>query len=174
MNKVVKRKCTPGCDLIASTGAMFPMVIVLFVSLIVVGCGEIGMLVSETQSFTGKDSITLQTSRPDILDVSAEVGKSLGYNVSGLDREDGVLTLASSTSLLTGVLIGQINQSTLTISSQEGGKKLGIGVLVAGNFGTGGQEAAMKLVNDFKTKLLSRIGQPSGLQTNRIGVRREY
>lgn len=135
------------------------IVIGICISLIFVGCAEIGLMGSKTQTFNGKDSITLQTPRSDILDIVAEVGKSLGYNVSGLDRESGTISLSSSASLFTGVMIGKINRSTLHISSLEGGKKLGILVMLVGNFGTGGQEAATRLVEDFKAELLKKIGQ---------------
>lgn len=138
---------------------MTNIVIGICISLILVGCAEIGLMGSKTQNFTGSDSITLQAPRPDILDVVAEVGKSLGYNVSGLDREAGTIYLSSSSSLFTGVMIGKINNSTLYISSLEGGKKLGIRVMLGGNFGTGGQEAATRLVEDFKAGLLKKIGQ---------------
>ena len=131
----------------------------IYISLTLAGCGSIGMMASETQTFTGKDSITLQIPRSDILEVIAEVGKSNGYNVSGLDIEAGTIVLSSSASLFTGVMIGKINQSTLCISSLEAEKKLGIDVWLMGNFGTGGQEAATNLVGDFKAKLLQKIGQ---------------
>ena len=55
------------------------------------------------------------------------------------------------------VLIGKMSQATLRISSKDNGKRLDIDVFVTGNFGTGGQEAAMKIIDDFKTKLLERI-----------------
>jgi len=38
------------------------------------------------------------------------------------------------------------------------GKKLNIDVILTGNFGTGGQEAAMDIVNEFKTRLSKKIG----------------
>ena len=135
---------------------MSNIVIGICISLILVGCAGIG-IISKMQTFTGRDSITLQAPRPDILDVVAEVGKSLGYDVSGLDREAGTISLSSKSSMFTGVMIGKTNFSTLTISSEEGGKKLGIRVVLGGNFGTGGQEAATRLVEDFKAELLKKI-----------------
>ena len=94
---------------------MSNIVIGICISLILVGCAEIGLIGSKTQTFTGRDSITLQALRPDILDVVAEVGKSLGYDVSGLDREAGTISLSSRSSMFTGVMIGKINHSTLRI-----------------------------------------------------------
>lgn len=157
MRKSVRSVIVSHC--LTLSGTVFPVAIGIYISLILVGCGTIGMMASETQTFNGKDSITLQTPKSDIIDVIADVGKSLGYNVSGLNRETGTISLSSSVSLFTGVMIGKINQSTLTIASEEGGKKLGIHVHLMGNFGTGGQEAATRLVEDFRAKLLEKIGQ---------------
>ena len=135
------------------------VVIGIYIALMLVGCAEIGFIGSKDQSFSGKDSMLLQVSRPDILDIIAEVGKSMGYSVSALDKGANTISLSSGSSVFTMVLIGKMSQATLTISSKNNGKRLDIDVFVMGNFGTGGQEAAMKLVNDFKAKLLERIGQ---------------
>ena len=144
-------------QLITSWRDFVLLVIGICIVLVLVGCGGVGLLGSKTQRFTGKDSILLQVSRPDILDIVAEVGKSMGYNVSALDREAKTISLSSSSSVFSTVLIGKMSQATLTISSKDNGKRLNIDVFVTGNFGTGGQEAAMKIIDDFKTKLLERI-----------------
>jgi hypothetical protein len=128
-------------------------------SLILVGCGEIGLMASETQTFTGNDSITLQAPRADILNIAAEVGKSLGYNVSRLDKDRGTISLSYDAGLFIGVMIGKIQNATLTISSENGENKLSVSVFLMGNFGEGGQEAAMGRIEDFKAKLLAKIGQ---------------
>mgnify|MGYP001610262669 CR=1 FL=1 len=141
------------------SGTVFPVAIGIYISLTLVGCGTVGMMASDAQTFTGKDSITLQTPRSDILDVVAEVGKSLGLTVTGLDKEAGTIHLSSGASFFTTMMIGKMNSSTLIISSQEGGRKLAVQVHVTGNFGTGGQEGAASLVGDFKAKLLQKIGQ---------------
>lgn len=140
--------------------AVFRVAIGICISLILVGCGSVGMMASKAQTFNGRDFITLQDQRSDILDVVAEVGKSLNYEISGLDREAGTISLSSRVSLFTGVMIGKYNETMLTISSEEDGKKLSINIYLQGNFGTGGQEAAMSLLGNFKSKLLEKIGLP--------------
>lgn len=139
--------------------SLFPVAIVIYLSLILVGCGAVGMMASKTESFTGDDSITLQAPREDILNVVAEVGKSLGYSVSSLDKKKGVIVLHYNLGSLASTTVGKIEKATLGIRSEEDGKKLFIGVKVIGNFGEGGQEAAMKRIEDFKAKLLEKIGQ---------------
>ena len=71
-------------QLITSWWDFVLLVIGICIVLVLVGCGGVGLLGSKAQRFTGKDSILLQVSRPDILDIVAEVGKSMGYNVSAL------------------------------------------------------------------------------------------
>lgn len=134
-----------------------PATIGIFFAVILVGCAPIGFIGSKDQSFTGKDSLLLQNPRPDILDVIAKVGKLMGYSVSALDKKANTISLSSRSSMFTTVLIGKMSRATLQISSKDRGKKLDIEVFVLGNFGTGGQEAAMKLIKDFKAKLLEKI-----------------
>jgi hypothetical protein len=131
----------------------------IFFAMMLVGCAGIGIVGSKDQRFTGKDSLLLQNPRPDILDVIAEVGKSMGYSVSSLNKEANTISLSSSSSMLTTSLIGKMSQATLLIFLKDRGEKLDIEVFVSGNFGTGGGESAMELINDFKAKLLEKIKQ---------------
>ena len=135
------------------------MVAGIYIVLMLVGCGGELRLGGKHQSFTGKESILLEDSRADILDIIAEVGKSLGYSVSALDKRANIISLSYSSSRLALHLMGKMSSAKLTISLKNNGKRLDLDVTVFGNFGTGGQEAAMKLVNDFKAKLLENIGQ---------------
>ncbi len=151
--------------------AVFALAIGIYLSLTLTGCSIIGLVVSENQTFHGKDSFTLQTPRTDTIDVMSNVGKSLGYNISGLDRERYTLSLSDQNSSFVYLLIGKTSRSTLSISSFDGGKKFDINVIVIGNFGNGSQEAAEKRVNDFKARLSERLGvkfSPSTLETSRL------
>lgn len=133
-------------------------ILTFFIS--VAGCAGFGYMVGgEIQTFQGRDSIILPVPRSDILDIVAEVGKSLGYSISGLDREAGTISLSSSTSPFTQAMIGKTNRSTLSVSLKEGGKKLDIHVSLIGNFGTAGQEEATNLVKDFKVNLSEKVGK---------------
>ena len=132
----------------------------IFLIMAIPGCGMVGMMAGGgTDNFMGEDSFTVQPPREDILDVVAQVGKSLGYKVSGLNKEMGTISLTSRTSMATGMLIGKQSNATLTVASKENGKKLGISIFLMGNFGTGGQEHAEKLMSEFKAKLSETLGQ---------------
>ena len=135
------------------------VVIGICITLMLIGCAEIGFLGSKEQTFTGKDQLFLPVPRPDILDIIADVGKSMGYSVSALDKKANIISLSYQSSMFTAVMIGKLTQSTLTVSSKDNGKRLDIDIFLTGNFGTGGQEEATKIVNNFKEKLLEKIGQ---------------
>jgi len=103
--------------------------------------------------------MVLDQPRADILDMIADVGKSMKFDVSAIDKNSGYITLSYGASFGTTMLIGKMQNSRLEFRITDGGKRLEIGVLVMGNFGTGGQEAADKLVADFKTRLAERLLQ---------------
>ena len=129
----------------------------------IAGCMEAGMI-SQTQTFNGRDSLTLETPKENILDIITEVGKSMGFRVSQLSKGDNVMppmiTLSSQSSMMGTMLIGSMSGSDLTVMIQEGGKKIDISISAYGNFGSGGQEAATKIMDDFKSRLLQRLTQP--------------
>ena len=135
----------------------FRYIAILALAFILAGCAEIGMFGSKDQSFSGTDSMVLDQPRADIFDVIAAVGKSMKFDVSGIDKNAGQITLSYGTSMGATILIGKMQNSSLTITTADDGKKLEIRVLVMGNFGTGGQEAADKLVADFKARLAERL-----------------
>ncbi|MCP1118682.1 hypothetical protein [Robbsia andropogonis] len=87
------------------------------------------------------------------------VGKELGYDVSGFDKDAGSITLSSNAGLFVGAMIGKIQRATIMVRSLNGGRKLDLTVSVYGNFDQGGQEAATKRLNAFKEKLLEKVGQ---------------
>lgn len=130
----------------------------LTVLMLLTGCAETGALDSPPKIFRGTEVLDLPVKRADILDVIADVGKSLGYSVSQLDRAAGIIGLSSDSSLLTRLLTGTMN--TLTLQTKEDGRRLAVNVMVSGFFGTGDQDAATRLVTDFKRKLIERLRQP--------------
>lgn len=128
----------------------------LSIALLVTGCAQVGYF-SKMKTFQGTDSMVLDAPRADILDVIKAVGKSMNYDVSTLDPNAGHITLSYGSGVVEILGIGKMNHSNLQITTQDGGKKLNIAVYVSGNFGTGGQDAATKLMTDFKIKLAERL-----------------
>ena len=128
----------------------------LGIALIVTGCAGLSMF-SKIKTFHGTDAMVLDPPRADILDVIKAVGTSMNYEVSALDQNAGHITLSHQSSVLGGVGIGKVSRKSLTLITQDDGKKLNITVQVTGNFGTGGQDVATKLMTDFKIKLAERL-----------------
>jgi hypothetical protein len=129
----------------------------IYVVLTLAGCTWIGLMRSDDQSFTGTDFLVLPASRADSLDIVAEVGKSMGFSVA--DREANIIRLSSSSSWYNTYVVGRLSYVTLRVSSVNEGTELNIDVYVSGNFDTGTQEAATKLMNDFKRGVLEAIAR---------------
>jgi hypothetical protein len=60
---------------------------------------------------------------------------------------------------LKAVLIGKHNVSDLTFYAWQGGKYMEVYVMVAGNFWSGTEKAATKMLSDFRTNLSKRVGE---------------
>lgn len=139
------------------SASLMSTVILACITLLLAGCGPYMWMFTEDQSFSGRDSLILEEPRADILDAAADAGRSLGYHVSSFNKEAGTLTLSSSTGTMTTVFTGKISYATLSVFVIDAGRKLDISVNAAGNFGSGGQEQAMSLVNDFKVRLVEKL-----------------
>ncbi len=128
----------------------------LFLVLIflIAGCGSIGTMISPSESYSGEDSFQPRVDKAaDIINAAAEVGKDMGFSVS--ERRAGMICLSSSTSLFIGVMVGKSNYSKICITKE--GDMLKLEVLVAGNFGTGGQQEAVTILGEFKKRLMKRL-----------------
>ena len=112
---------------------------------------------SEMQTFQGVDHVNIQEPREDILDIVAETGQSMGYNVSALNREIGTISLRTTGSAASRALFAKVTDATLRISKVDNGRRLNIDYMFMGNLGSGGQEAAMEAVDNFKEELLKRL-----------------
>jgi hypothetical protein len=129
-----------------------------FVVLFVTACGPVGTMVSQNKEFSGQNAITLSGSRPDIIDLIAEIGKSMGLSITQFSKETGTVGFGRNPNMAVGVLIGKISAVEMLVKVTEGGRQIYVSTAVAGNFGTGTQDAATQLFNEFKTKLLQRVG----------------
>lgn len=130
---------------------------ILLASITMTSCAEIGLL-SKTHSFQGKYSIVLDNSKADILTIIEEVGESMSLKVSQLDATQGIISLSSGLGVDASSLYGKYASRSISVKALDSGRKLEIEILVAGNFGTGVKEEADKVFNEFKMKLLEKIG----------------
>ncbi|NKE72971.1 hypothetical protein [Candidatus Manganitrophus noduliformans] len=126
--------------------------------LLFAGCSIIGVL-SPQERFQGTNTFSLPRSDERIFDLIAEIGKDMGMGVSELNHSLRRISLSSGSSGAGMILVGSMNSSTLSIQVSEDGKTLEIMTMVLGNFGTGNQEAATKLTEEFKTRLIKKVEQ---------------
>ena len=156
--------------------------IMVFTALTVSGCAVVGLFFKD-QTYGGREIWEIGTPPVDILSVIAETGKSMGLGVDywevknpppGLEyweskspppvdkndtRSSWIVLSADEFADLRGLFVGKSSVSGLSFEAREGGRKLEVSVIVLGKFGSGKQEAATKLLKDFRTNLSNRIGK---------------
>jgi len=163
----------------------------VFTVLTVSGCAVVGLF-SRDQTYGGREIWEIETPPGDILSTIAETGKSMGLGVdyweirnppAGLEywerkslppvdkndiRSSWIMLSADELADLRGLFRGKSSVSGLSFEAREGGKKLEVSVIVVGKFGSGKQEAATKLLKEFRTNLSNRIGRIMVIQ-NTLG-----
>jgi hypothetical protein len=156
--------------------------IIVLTALTVPGCAAVGLF-SKDQTHGGREIWEIETPPGDILSAIAETGKSMGLGVDywelknpppGLEywerkspppvdkndtRSSWIMLSADELADLRGLFIGKSSVSGLSFEAREGGRRLEVSVIVVGKFGSGRQEAATKLLKDFRTNLSNRIGK---------------
>lgn len=127
------------------------------------GCGVyLGMFAGKYDQFGTRESLTLETPRPDLIDVAAEVGKSLGYTVQEVSKPSGLLQLGRSSNVAVSQLVGtgEALTSILTVHVMGDRKSFDLEYAVAGQIvGGTAQERATKALEEYKRVLAERIGQ---------------
>lgn len=133
--------------------------ILLLILLFVTSCGDVGMMVSDITTYNGFDVLKFDTvkNQDKIFSTISEIGNTLGYSVSVLNRRKGIITLAKDAGLFMGVMVGKIDKSTVQFSITNGGKVIEIEILLIGNFNAGGNEAATRILDQFKSRLKRRM-----------------
>ena len=132
--------------------------VILFVSILFTGCGEVGLLAGGSiNQFTGSYGIKLDTAQANIYDVITAVGKEMDMSLNELDTTSHKITLSSGYSTAAAGLIGKSSASALSVALTDSLKNLAVAVTVQGNFGYGTKETADKIFNDFKGKLLAKL-----------------
>ena len=120
---------------------------------VLTGCGSVGMMVSPTKTYSGYETISLARTVPDYLNKAADVGTSLGYSVSRLNRSEHSIGFSKDAGLFVGVMIGKIERADVGLTFKNNGAVVEIEVHVMGNFDRGGQDTATTILNEFKSRL---------------------
>jgi len=141
--------------------------ILLFYLILLTGCmpGTIATLVTgPPENYTETDSLLLDSlpEKPDILDICAEVGKSMGLKAQRFSRNTLMLLSHSQIGLEAEIafrqaLIGTagVNVYSISISFIDSEKRLNIMTMVAATKNS--REKAESITKEFKEKLLERL-----------------
>jgi len=134
---------------------MRALVLAALTSFLLSGCAAAGFF-TPIETFDTNEHLELAEPRRGVLDVVAAVGKDLGYSVTSLDRAAGMIGLTSETSRALTFLVGKAGSVNLNITTS--GKTVTIHLWAIGNFGAASQDAATKLLTEFKGKLVAALG----------------
>ncbi len=137
--------------------------LVLYLAIMSGGCGfnPLIMIAGEASTNKSSTSIDLPTSSLpndyDALDTAVKVGRSLGYRL--VLKKDDSIGLHYDTSEILEAAIGVTKKADVRV--KQGKDKLYIQVAVSGDFGTGGQAYADRLMGEFKDQLLEKFAEVS-------------
>jgi hypothetical protein len=141
---------------------IYRLVVMALILSCVPGCPLGGFIWAKM--YTETDSIVLKDLSPGVLDIAADVGKSMGLNAQKTSRTLLILTSGGGSTIgsyfATG-LTGFIEQVTISVSVVESEKKLDINTNVTSNLGDP-QEIAERLTSEFKSRLVDKIKQSKG------------
>ena len=115
------------------------------------------MSISKQRSSAAEDTIVLAQPHPEILKLISEVGMTMNMETSEIDSKEQLVILQTMSSQLSGMLIGTISTASLIVQVRDDGKVIDLKSKVGGNFGKGENDAALKLIADFKTNLGARL-----------------
>ena len=120
---------------------------------------KIGMDAADggTQAYHGRETIMLSAVRDDILDVIIEVGQSMKFQVTNLDKERKIIQIEAISSFAFRELLGKNTHIIILIQVLEGGRKLSLEIRCEGNWRTGTYQNATKFLEEFKAGLLQRL-----------------
>lgn len=123
-----------------------------------VGCAPGVFIGGIPKTYTATDSLALKESRPDVMDIAAETGKSMGMDAQKTRKDMLMLSSGGGTvgsQLATGFtgFVKSVNMSVVLLEKEN---RLDVNTVVTSNSGDP-QEIAERLTSEFKTKLLERV-----------------
>lgn len=125
-------------------------------SLALAACVGIGGL-SPPKSYTTNTTFQLPHRAPDFIPAASEVGKSLGYRVSGTDTDRNAVTLTDSVDGMGAALTGRHVQRTVVVALRPDGRTVAINLALNGNLGTASQKSAEQRLEALKAALTARF-----------------
>ncbi len=121
------------------------------------GCTSVGMLVSPQREFTTTQTMQLRARPANFVDTVVEVGQSLDYKYSGVDRAKNKVKLTDHSTAGIGVLIGKVSRLELNISLSPNGRTVNFEIAAAGNYSTSNQEKIEARLQQLKDALRAKF-----------------
>jgi len=122
------------------------------------GCSIAGA--NSIKNFSLSEEVKLDDTPGNVMAVVEDVGKSLGYRVSGrMNKADLTsLTFSRDASMMATMVTGYMRTATITVVHNPKEQKLDLTMMVMGSFGAGSEDDVQKALQAFKAKLQERLG----------------
>jgi hypothetical protein len=118
--------------------------------------GRLANNVGPSKEYRADDRIVLAKPARDFVSGAQEVGKSLGYNVSGVSQSTNSVTLSRETSPFRDVVLSRVEYTKVVLTLAKSDREIDIEVHLS-NLDYDGQQAGQAILNDFKTSLARRF-----------------
>jgi len=122
-------------------------------AIMLASCGEVGEFGSPQKDFTTSDVLELHSPVRNFIAVASDVGKSLGYDLAGVDAAHNTVTLANNPNMGMIALIGKMEASRVVLTLEPDGHEVKIDMSLSGNFDTATPDAAASRLAKLKAAL---------------------
>jgi hypothetical protein len=124
-------------------------------ALLLSACGA-GLL-TPTRDFTTSDSVVLARAPTDFVQGASEVGRSLDYNISGVDNSVPSVSLSRGSGTAALMTVGRLRAIRITVALQPDRRTILLTLFQQGNMGTAGQSDATRRLERLKAALATRF-----------------
>ncbi len=119
--------------------------------------GDVAQLATLQQNDIS-EMILIKNKPANIMEIAADVGKSMGYNLrNGNPEASQVLHLELKTNPAAYFITSHAKNTTIEVMNHPDG--LDIHLRIWGTFGSGSREDAKKILEEYKEKLLAKLAQ---------------
>jgi len=116
-------------------------------------------LYSNQNSYDTSQTMALRRPATSFVEVASEVGRSLGYKVSGVDPRGQSVRFSANSSMASTLLIGKMKTLNVTAALQPGGREVKLSIMMAGNMGSTSQAKATRILDEFREALEARLNR---------------
>ena len=116
----------------------------------------VGML-TPSRTFNTADTFVLPSSASNFTQVASEVGRSLDYDISSVDRNANAVTLSDNSRPGSASITGKLQTISFILALQGDGRTVEIQALATGNMGSVSQEKIEERMAAIERAMIARF-----------------